>query len=132
MAGKSIKTYREFWPFYLSQHAHPLDRRLHFVGTTIVMAILATALATGRYWMLWLMPVAGYGFAWFGHFIVEKNRPATFTYPVWSLGSDFVMWWKMATFQIDAELRRYAILWPPTAEQLERSAAGVAPQPVTA
>lgn len=111
-----IKTYREFWPFYLSQHAHPLDRRLHFIGTTIVIALLATAIATRHFWLLWLMPVAGYGFAWFGHFIVEKNRPATFTYPLWSLGSDFVMWWKIATRRIDGELARFGIHWPPSSQ----------------
>ena len=112
MAEKSIKTYAEFWPYYAGEHANPLCRRLHFVGTSIILCLIVTAVVTGRWWLFALTPVAGYGFAWFGHFVVEKNRPATFTYPVWSLLSDFVMWWKMATGQMDAELEKFGITWP--------------------
>jgi hypothetical protein len=109
----AIKTYKEFWPYYAGEHAHPTCRRLHFIGTTIVMAFAVAALVTRHYWLFAMMPVAGYGFAWVGHFGVEKNRPATFTYPFWSLGSDFVLWWKMATFQMDAELAKLGIAWVP-------------------
>lgn len=114
MADSEIKSYAEFWPFYMSQHAHPADRRLHFIGTTIVIALAIIAAVTGRWWLFAMMPVAGYGFAWAGHFLIEKNRPATFTYPLWSLGSDFVMWWMIATFQMDAELEKLRITWPPS------------------
>ena len=113
MAEKTIKSYSDFWVYYAGEHAHPTCRRLHFVGTTIVMAIAVAAVVTRHWWLLALMPVAGYGFAWYGHFGVEKNRPATFTYPLWSLGSDFVMWWKMATGKMDAELDRHGIKWRP-------------------
>lgn len=120
--GERIQTYREFWPYYLGEHAHPLCRRLHFVGTTIVIALAAAAVITGRHWLFALMPVAGYGFAWVGHFVIEKNRPATFTYPFWSLGSDFVMWAKMLTFKLDDELARLGIHWsPPERRQAQRA-----------
>ncbi len=107
----AIKTYKEFWPYYAGEHAHPLCRRLHFIGTTLVMLIAVAALFTHRYWLFAMMPVAGYGFAWVGHFVVEKNRPATFTYPFWSLGSDFVLWWKMATLKMDDENEKLGIRW---------------------
>jgi hypothetical protein len=86
-------SFREFYPFYLSQHVHPVCRRLHFVGTSLVIALFVAALLTRRWWLLLLLPVAGYGFAWVGHFFFEKNRPATFTNPFYSLVGDFVMWW---------------------------------------
>ena len=87
--AKTYRTYEEFWPFYLSQHRDPVCRRLHFVGTTIVWAILITAAALRTPLLLLAAPVVGYGFAWVGHFVFEKNRPATFTYPLWSLRADF-------------------------------------------
>jgi len=121
MADKAISSYAEFWPFYVRQHAHPLDRRLHFIGTTIVIALAITAAVTGRSWLFAMMPVAGYGFAWVGHFIIEKNRPATFTYPLWSLGSDFVMWWMIATQKMDGELEKLGITWPPIAGRPQRA-----------
>ena len=87
-----IATYGEFWPLYLREHAHPLNRRLHFLGTSIVLALIiaAIALADPRY--LIGAVLSGYGFAWIGHFFIEKNRPATFTYPLWSFISDWRMW----------------------------------------
>ncbi len=112
-----IGRYADFWPYYLGEHAHPLCRRLHFVGTSLVIALALVALATRRWGIFALVPVAGYGFAWVAHFAVEKNRPATFTYPLWSLGSDFVMWWKMATGRLDGELARLGIAWRPPAER---------------
>jgi hypothetical protein len=87
-----IQTYAEFWPFYLKEHSHPLNRKLHFVGTTIVIGLAIAAIVTGRGVLAAWMPVAGYGFAWVGHFFVEHNRPATFKYPFWSLFSDFRMY----------------------------------------
>ena len=87
-----IATYGEFWPLYLREHAHPLNRRLHFLGTSIALALIiaAIALADPRY--LIGAVLSGYGFAWIGHFFIEKNRPATFTYPLWSFISDWRMW----------------------------------------
>lgn len=90
-----MKTFKEFWPFYLQEHSNPLNRRLHFVGTFFVHVVLLYALFTQQWVMLWLLPVIGYGFAWVGHFIIEKNRPATFKHPLWSLRGDFKMFYSM-------------------------------------
>ena len=100
MSEQRIKSFEEFWPFYLSQHAHPLCRKLHFVGTTLALGSVAAALSTGQLWMLAGAPLAGYGFAWVGHFIIEKNRPATFTHPLYSFMGDWVMWKDMLTGRI--------------------------------
>lgn len=82
----------EFYPFYLSQHQSRSNRRLHFVGTTLVIAFALAAVMTGNYLLLFALPIAGYGFAWLGHFVFEKNKPATFQYPFYSLACDFVMY----------------------------------------
>ncbi len=95
--SEPIRTYAEFWPFYLGEHSHPKCRQLHFVGTTIAAGLLAASLATMNPWLLISAPLVGYGFAWTAHFGVEKNRPATFKYPLWSFLSDFRMWGAMAT-----------------------------------
>jgi len=108
MAGdKSLTTFREFWPFYVREHSRPLTRGLHYVGTAGVIACFVAAVATGRWALFALMPVFGYGFAWGAHFFVQKNRPATFTYPLWSLGADFVMFGKMLLGRMGAEAREY-------------------------
>ncbi len=88
----SYGSFSEFYPFYLSEHANRTCRRLHFIGTSLVILIAISAIASGRYGLLWLLPVVGYGFAWVGHFYFEKNRPATFKYPFYSLMGDFVMY----------------------------------------
>ena len=87
----TIQTYRDFWPFYLEEHSKPLTRGIHFIGTSLVFVVIAVAIATRSWWLLVLMPVAGYGFAWAAHFIVEKNRPATFKHPFYSFAGDWVM-----------------------------------------
>ncbi|QGZ40759.1 hypothetical protein IP92_05870 [Pseudoduganella flava] len=94
---KRYRTFKEFYPFYLAEHAHPVCRRLHFIGSSLVLIILAAALMSGRYMLLWLLPVVGYGFAWVGHFFFEHNRPATFQYPLFSLIGDWVMFRDMLT-----------------------------------
>jgi hypothetical protein len=78
-------SFREFYPYYLSEHADRTCRRLHFVGTTLVIGIVITSLVTSQAALLWFAPVAGYGFAWVGHYVFEKNRPATFKHPFYSL-----------------------------------------------
>jgi hypothetical protein len=85
-------SFEQFYPFYLSEHANRTCRRLHFAGTSLVILIALSALVSGHWSLLWLMPVFGYGFAWVGHFYFEKNRPATFKYPFYSLLGDFVMY----------------------------------------
>lgn len=89
MAGFS--SFREFYPYYLGEHRHPVCRRLHVAGSVCVLAIVALAIWRGHAAWLWLAPVAGYGFAWVGHFAFEKNRPATFRHPLYSLAGDWMM-----------------------------------------
>ena len=101
---KRIETFDEFWPFYVREHKKKLTRQLHFVGTTEALACFAGGLITGRKLLLLAAPVAGYGPAWFSHFVIEKNRPATFKYPAWSLMADFVMWGKMIAGTMDTEV----------------------------
>jgi hypothetical protein len=91
----TFRNFAEFYPFYLGEHANRTCRRLHFIGSTLVIAALVLALATGQWRWLWLMPVAGYGFAWVGHYAFEKNRPATFKHPLYSLAGDWVMYAQM-------------------------------------
>ena len=85
-------TFEDFWPFYLREHSRPATRALHFAGTSLVVLIPIAAAAARTWWLLLAMPVAGYAFAWASHFAVERNRPATFTHPLWSLRADFRMW----------------------------------------
>jgi hypothetical protein len=89
---KKYKSFAEFYPFYLSEHADPTCRVLHFIGTTLVFVILFWAIFTQTWWGLALIPLVGYGFAWVGHFFFEKNKPATFQYPGYSLASDFKLY----------------------------------------
>ncbi len=84
-------TLAEFYPFYLTQHANPACRRLHVLGTGSVIALVVAAVLTADFWLLLAVPLAGYGFAWSGHLLFEKNRPATFEQPVFSLICDFLM-----------------------------------------
>jgi hypothetical protein len=100
-----IASFDEFWPFYVKEHTHPLNRKLHFIGSTGALACLAGA-ALGQWYLLPAAPVLGYGFAWVGHFFVEKNRPASFSYPLWSFRGDWIMWWKILTGSMDEEVRR--------------------------
>ena len=100
MQAKRFHTFNEFYPFYLQEHANVTCRRLHFIGSTLVLFILFAALWRGNYALLWLMPLAGYGFAWVGHFFFEHNRPATFKYPLYSLVGDWVMYKDMWTGKI--------------------------------
>lgn len=102
-------TFAEFWPFYLREHSRPQTRALHYVGTTLVVAMALVAIITGPLILLLALPVAGYFFAWIAHFGVEKNRPATFTYPLWSLMADFKMWWMWLTRRLGPELRKAGV-----------------------
>lgn len=93
MAMTRYSSFREFYPFYLSEHVNRTCRRLHFVGTSLVIVTVLVALAKADARWLLLAPIAGYGFAWVGHFFFEKNRPATFTHPLYSFVGDWVMFW---------------------------------------
>jgi hypothetical protein len=108
--AERYRSYEEFWPFYVAQHRNPANRGLHFIGTTLVLACALLAIWTP--WFLAAAPVAGYGFAWVGHFFFEQNRPATFTYPVWSLRGDFRMYRLMLFGRVRPELERARLLFP--------------------
>ncbi|MHA6493854.1 Mpo1-like protein [Pseudomonas borbori] len=84
-------SFAEFYPYYLQEHSNDTCRRLHYVGSLLVLAIIAYAIGSGQWLWLLAVPLAGYGFAWVGHFVFEKNRPATFQYPLYSLMGDWVM-----------------------------------------
>lgn len=101
-----IKNYAEFWDFYVQEHSKPLTRLLHFIGTLLGIAVLAYFLIRGPWYMFPLALLVGYAFAWFAHFVVEKNRPATFKYPFWSFISDYKMLWLMATMRMGSEVER--------------------------
>jgi hypothetical protein len=96
----AYKTFGAFYPFYLSEHANRTSRRLHFVGTSLGLAFALHALSTLNFWWLLAALACGYAFAWVGHFFFEKNRPATFTYPLWSFMGDWVMWKEILTGKI--------------------------------
>ena len=104
-----IESFAEFWPYYLREHSKPQTRALHYVGTSLVVLIAAYALWSGHFLLLLAMPLAGYFFAWVGHFGVEKNRPATFTYPLWSLAADFRMYFAWLTGRLGPELERAGV-----------------------
>ena len=94
------RTFAEFYPFYLSEHANRTPRRLHFVGSSIAIALLATAVGTQLWWLLLVALLEGYAFAWVGHFFFEHSRPATFKYPRLSFMGDWRLWWEIVTGRI--------------------------------
>lgn len=101
-----FRSFSEFYPYYLSEHKKPVCRRLHYIGSTLVLLILATLLVTGLWSYWWLMLLAGYGFAWVGHFKFEHNKPATFKYPFYSLAADWVMYKDFLTGQLEQKLQK--------------------------
>lgn len=106
---RKYKSFWTFYPYYLTEHQDRVCRGLHFIGTSLVFIFfiefwLTVFSGQPNFMLLLLIPLAGYGFAWFGHFFFEKNKPATFTYPLWSLGSDFVMFWHIITLQMPAKM----------------------------
>ena len=106
---RGIQSYREFWPYYLNEHKDPRTRALHLAGTGLTTVFLVACIVTANIWFLPAAVAAGYGPAWFAHFFIEKNRPATFRYPVWSLISDFRMTATWLTGGLDRELKRAQI-----------------------
>jgi len=97
-----FKTFSDFYPYYLREHANLTCRKLHFIGTGGVIALMILFFFTGNLMVLAALPIIGYGFAWAGHFLFEKNRPATFKYPFFSLIGDFRMFWDILTGKVSA------------------------------
>ncbi len=104
-----MRDFAEFWPHYLREHARPATRAVHVAGTWAAAALLLVGLLLGPWWLVLLVPVVGYGAAWFSHLLIERNRPATFSHPIWSLRGDLLMAWLAARGGLGAELRRHGL-----------------------
>ena len=104
MSDRRYKSFNEFWPFYVSEHSRPGTRLLHLIGTLSGIAVMIYFIVTGRWWLFPLGLIPGYGGAWLGHFLIEKNRPATFQYPLWSFMGDYKMIAMMMTGRIGREV----------------------------
>ena len=109
MSEQPIRTYGEFWPYYVNAHRRPMTRRLHFIGTSLAILCIAAVIAGSSLWLLLAAPVIAYAFAWAGHFWMEKNTPATFGHPIWSLVSDFRMFGLMCLGRMTQEVKRIAL-----------------------
>lgn len=111
-ASSGFSSFKEFYPYYLTEHADARCRALHFVGTSLVISMLIAGIFTAKWYYFVLMPVLGYGFAWLGHFGFEKNRPAALRNPFYSLASDFLMFWHILTGQLGRRLDEAQRLHP--------------------
>jgi hypothetical protein len=105
MPQQRFNSFSEFWPFYVAEHSKSGTRLLHLVGTTIATASVIFFIASGRWWLFPLGLIPGYGAAWFAHFFIEKNKPATFEYPLWSFIGDYKMIAMMLAGKMDAEVK---------------------------
>ncbi|MCC5451562.1 DUF962 domain-containing protein [Rheinheimera sp. UJ51] len=106
--------FADFYPYYLSEHANPLCRALHYLGSSLVLVVLFWAVLTQQWLWLFSLPVIGYGFAWLGHLLFEHNKPATFDYPFYSLAADWVMYKDFLTGQLSGKLQHLARASPPS------------------
>lgn len=109
---QNFTSFSAFYPYYLREHANAKCRLMHYIGSTLVLLMLAWVLFTGSWLWFFSLPVIGYGFAWFGHFVFEQNKPATFHYPWYSLAADWVMYKDFLTGQLNAKLAAAAINAP--------------------
>lgn len=133
MSDAAFESFEDFWPFYLGEHKDPLNRGLHYVGTTMAIGTVGAAVVTVNPTWLLLTPVVGYAPAWIGHFVIEKNRPATFKHPLWSLRGDLRMLKLALAGRIGDELDRLHILKPiPAAASAEKASTKPADVPLHA
>lgn len=95
MAERQYKSFREFYPYYLTEHNKRGTRITHFMGTALFLLMMLSAILTGNAWYILYGAIFAYGWAWIGHFFIEKNKPATFQYPLWSLISDFKLYFQI-------------------------------------
>jgi hypothetical protein len=100
MNDKAFRSFDDFYPFYLGEHANRTCRRLHFTGTSVAVVLLCTAVITQRWWLIAVAFLQGYAFAWIGHFFFEHNKPATFKYPWFSFLGDWRLWWDMLSGRV--------------------------------
>ncbi len=112
-----IKSFKEFWPYYLKEHSKPATRKIHVAGTAGAIGLMGLGLATGQLWLPLAGIGVGYGSAWTAHAFVEKNKPATFTYPLWSLMGDVKMLGHWVTGTLQREVDRHLGPKPPEAQQ---------------
>jgi hypothetical protein len=108
--AEKIQTYAAFWPHYLREHSKPATRNIHFLGTALATSGALALIVTGNWWFLAAALIGGYAPAWIGHFFIEHNRPATFTYPLWSLASDYRMAWTWITGRLPSELSKAGVV----------------------
>lgn len=107
---RRYKSLKEFYPFYLTEHKDSVCRGLHFVGTFILILIAIFIVVSARWSLIWTIPLVGYGFAWVGHAFFEKNKPATFQYPFYSLASDFIMFYDILTGRLTRRMEEAKVL----------------------
>lgn len=103
-----MKTFAEFWPFYLRAHSKKSTRTLHAFGSILALTMVSLAITVSP-WFLVAAPILGYGFAWYAHFFVEGNKPATFGHPLWSLAADYRMLGLVLIGKMDAEIAKVGI-----------------------
>jgi hypothetical protein len=109
MPAERFHSFQEFWPFYVLEHSRAASRALHFVGSSLALVLLASAVWYSP-WLLIAVPMVGYGFAWIGHFAIEHNRPASFKYPLWSFLADWKMWALTLCGRMSGEVERARLL----------------------
>jgi hypothetical protein len=105
--AKTYGSFEEFWPDYVRAHTNKTNRQLHFIGLTLGAACAGSAVLFRKPLLLLAAPVLGYGLSWVGHFVFEKNTPASFANPIYSFQGDLRMWSKMARGTMDAEVERF-------------------------
>ncbi len=108
--NRPIESYADFFPYYLTEHSKPSVRGLHYLGTFAATTALIVGVATGTWWLVLGTMFFGYGPAWVSHFFIEKNKPATFDYPLWSLRGDYHMLWLALTGRLKAALRNAGVM----------------------